>query len=146
MKTVGSKQLGGDFNTVLDNRAGDLSIDRVGDGFCPNVQNSRVINEWIEEGEIVDPYRIIYPEKPEFSSTSFRREGNIGKNRLDFFLVSRELINLIRNVRYEDRLGRDFDHKEVTLILGGKNKTRKEQIFKDTIHEERAKHVGTIAF
>ena len=95
LKTI----IGGDFNTVLDNRAGELSIDRVGDGFCPNVQNSRVINEWIEEGEIADPYRILYPEKAEFSYTSFRREGNIGKNRLDFFLVSRELINLIRNVR-----------------------------------------------
>ena len=34
----------------------------------------------------------------------------------------------------------------MTLILGGQNKTRKEQIFRDTINEERAKHVGTIAF
>ena len=142
LKTI----IGGDFNTVLDNRAGEVSIDRVGDGFCPNVQNSRVINEWIEEGEIADPFRILYPEKAEFSYTSFRREGNTGKNRLDFFLVSRELIRLIRNVRYEDRLGRDFDHKEVTLTLGGQNKTSKEQIFKDTINKERAKYVGAIAF
>ena len=42
------------------------------------MKNSRVINEWIEEGEIADPYRILYPEKAEFSYTSFRREGNIG--------------------------------------------------------------------
>ena len=42
---------------------------------------------------------------------------NIGKNRLDFFLISRELITLVKNVVYEDRLGRDFDHKDVTLSL-----------------------------
>ena len=142
LKTI----IGGDFNTVLDNRAGEVSIDRIGEGFCPNIQNSRVINEWIEEGDFVDPFRILYPEKAEFSYTSFRREGNTGKNRLDFFLVSRDIVGLIRNVRYEDRLGRDFDHKEVTLILGGQNKTRKEHIFRDTINEERAKYVGAIAF
>ena len=51
LKTI----IGGDFNTVLDNRAGELSIDRVGDGFCPNVQNSRVINEWIDEGKLLFP-------------------------------------------------------------------------------------------
>ena len=56
------------------------------------------------------------------------------------------MIRLIRNVRYEDRLGRDFDHKEVTLTLGGPNKTRKEQIFRDAINAERAKYVGAIAF
>ena len=71
LKTI----IGGYFNMVLDNRAGELSID----GFCPNVQNSRVINEWIEEGEIADPYRILYPEKAEFSYTSFRRKETLVK-------------------------------------------------------------------
>ena len=58
----------------------------MGEGACPNLQNSRYLNEWIEEGELVDPFRVLYPEKVEFSFTSFRRVDNIGKNRLDFFL------------------------------------------------------------
>ena len=36
--------MGGDFNTVIDNRGGDLSIDRLGEGACPNLQNSRFLN------------------------------------------------------------------------------------------------------
>ena len=35
--------LGGDFNTVLDNRDGDMSVDRLGNGNCPNIGNSRYI-------------------------------------------------------------------------------------------------------
>ena len=60
---------GGDFNTVIDNRGGDLSVDRMGEGACPNLQNSRYLNKWIEEGELVDPFRVLYPEKVEFSFT-----------------------------------------------------------------------------
>ena len=58
---------GGDFNTVIDNRGGDLSVDRMGEGACPNLQNSLYLKEWIEEGELVDPFRVLYPEKVEFS-------------------------------------------------------------------------------
>ena len=94
----------------------------------------------------MDPFRVLFPEKTEFSFTSFRRVDNIGKNRLDFFLISRELITQVKNVAYEDRLGRDFDHKEVTLSLGHRQKVRKEQIFKDTVNDERAKFSGIVAF
>ena len=73
--------IGGDFNTILDNRGRDLSIDRIDDGACPNLHNSRYLNKWIDSGDIVDPFRILYPEKVEFSYTSFRRNDNIGKNR-----------------------------------------------------------------
>ena len=138
--------ISGDFNTILDNRGRDLSIDRIGDGACPNPQNSRYLNEWIDGGDIVDPFRVLYPEKVEYSYTLFRRDDNIGKNRLDFFLISRNILSAIKNVRYEDRLGRDFDHREVTLIMGGHDKVRKEQIFKETVNDERAKYVGAIAF
>ena len=58
----------------------------------------------------------------------------------------RELITLEKNVVYEDRLGRDFDHKEVTLSLGHRQNVRKEQIFKDTVNDERAKFSGIVAF
>ena len=54
--------LGGDFNTVLDNRDGDMSVDRLGNGNCPNIGNSRYLNNWIAEGEMFDPFRVLYPE------------------------------------------------------------------------------------
>ena len=71
--------IGGDFNTILDNRGRDLSIDRIDDGACPNLHNSRYLNKWIDSGDIVDPFCVLYPEKVEYSYTSFRRNDNIGK-------------------------------------------------------------------
>ena len=37
--------LGGDFNTILDNRHGDVNIDKAGGGIIPNIENSREINK-----------------------------------------------------------------------------------------------------
>jgi exonuclease III len=93
-------------------------IDREGEGNIPNIANLRVINEYIREGFWVDPFRILYPERKESSFISFRRDINIVKNRLDFFLVSPGMVPAVSNVAYENRLGLDFDHKEVTLRIG----------------------------
>ncbi len=41
-----------------------------------------------------------------------------GTTRLDFYLISESVLGDTRLVVYEDRLGTDFDHKEVTLKLG----------------------------
>ena len=138
--------LGGDFNTVQDTRGGIESIDRIGNGECPNITNARVINEWIYSGKIVDPYRVLYPETREYSYTSFRRGDTLGRNRLDFFLISSALIMQVDNTKYEDRLGRDFDHREVIMSLGKKGGKRKEYIYKSTLDSDRAKYAGLIAF
>jgi len=67
--------IGGDFNTVLDESEGENSIDRVGVGHCPNILNSKEINKWMREQNVIDPFRLLYPEKVEFSYTSFRRNS-----------------------------------------------------------------------
>ena len=63
----------------------------------------------------------MYPEQCEFSYIPFRggRVGgvNYGKSRLDFFLISRALIDMVQTCRYEEREGQDFDHKMVSLKL-----------------------------
>jgi hypothetical protein len=137
--------IGGDFNTTIDERGGEESLDRLGVGHCPNILNSREIQAWIRDGNAIEPYRVIYPETVEYSYVSFRRENTGGKNRLDWFLVSQNLVENLGNVKYEDRLGRDFDHREVTLIMGKKVGVRKEHIYSDTIHNFRAKYVGILA-
>jgi exonuclease III len=115
--------IGGDFNTVISQVNGNLNLDREGEGRIPNIQNSRVINRWIDENFLVDPFRVLYPEQKEILYLSFRRNVEEGirrfnKARLDFFLISPELIDWVGNVKYEERLGSDFDHKEVTMQLG----------------------------
>ena len=61
---------------------------------------------------------------------SFRRNDGFGKSRLDFFLMDKTILGWVKNVWYEDRLGRDFDHKEVTMKLGGFPEKRNEKYIK----------------
>ena len=89
-----------------------------------------------------DPFRVLYPEKNEYSYTSFRRNDNFGKNRLDFFLVSSSVMGEVKNVIYEDRIGRDFDHKGVTLVLGKTEGLRKEKIHKILPSKKKAFRFG----
>jgi len=42
--------IGGDFNTVIDDRDGINSLDRSGAGHCPNPRNSNIIKQWLNEG------------------------------------------------------------------------------------------------
>ena len=129
----------------MDNRHGIVNIDKYGGGLIPNIENSREINKWINEWRVVDPFRVRYPDVVEYSYVSFRRNDEFGKSRLDFFLMDKTILGWVKNVWYEDRLGRDFDHKEVTLRLGGIVEKRNETIYKSTTSDIRAKYVGKCA-
>ena len=97
------------------------------------------------EWKLTDPFRVRYPDVAEYSYMSFRRNDEFGKSRLDFFLMDKEILGWVKNVWYEERLGRDFDHKEVTVKLGGFLKKRNENIYKSMINDLRAKYVGKCA-
>jgi hypothetical protein len=56
---------------------------------------------------------------------------NFGKTRLDFFLISPDIVDWVKGVKYEDRIGSDFDHKEVIMQLGERSSAGK-MIIKDT--------------
>ncbi len=103
--------VGGDFNTILCNEPGEGNVDRKGEGRVPNPHNSRIINQWITEGFVIEPFRALYPFQTEVSHIPFRsvRDERGGlhyvNNRLDFFLSSPDFIEYISKVVYEDRLG-----------------------------------------
>jgi hypothetical protein len=144
--------LGGDFNTIQDNRIGYDNIDREGGGRILNKQNSRIINDWIEIGVFLDPFRALYPKVKEMSYMPFRArvtgrvdETPIGKSRLDLFLISPELLDSVDRVKYEDRLGSDFDHREVTLKLGHKGIGVKVTIHDSTLQDITAEDMVRMA-
>jgi hypothetical protein len=138
-------QIGGDFNTIICRDAGVDNLDREGAGRIPNRQNSLVINEWIANGTLLDPFRVLYPERKEVSHIPFRTQPNgnrqmfgSGKSRLDFFLISPSLLDSVKEVNYEDRLGSDFDHKEVVLKMGNRERGKRVTIYDSTINDVMA--------
>ncbi len=144
--------LGGDFNTILSSQGGDQNLDREGIGRVPNVQNSRILNEWLTNGIVVDPYRAMYPENRVVSYIPFRmrnvRANDVscyGCTRLDFFLISPDLLDSVNTVSYEDRLGSDFDHKEVILKFCRKNSGSRIMIRDSTLNNEIADDVVLMA-
>jgi exonuclease III len=55
--------IGGDFNTILDRDRSNLNLDREGNGRVPNLRNSNVLNGWINDNFMLDPFRALYPER-----------------------------------------------------------------------------------
>jgi exonuclease III len=137
--------IGGDFNTIIDNSIGNDNLDREGAGRVPNRQNSKIINDWIEQRFLIDPFRTLYSEIKEMSYIPFRSMINArdnvltaGKSRLDFFLISEGLLDSVDKVRYEDRLGSDFDHREVVIKLGRSRIGSKITIHDSSLQDETA--------
>jgi exonuclease III len=96
--------IGGDMNTILSDEMGEHNLDRIGAGRIPNVQNSRVINEWISRGFAVEPFRALYLLQREVSYIPFRLRNNntrYGCSRLDFFLISPTLLDRVNKVKYD---------------------------------------------
>jgi hypothetical protein len=48
--------LGGDFNTILDGPIGEENLDLEERRHIPNKENGKFLREWIERGEICDPF------------------------------------------------------------------------------------------
>ncbi len=107
--------LGGDFNTVVDENL-DLVENRAS---FPNYQNSEILRDWLEYGNFCDPYRAIHP-RGKAMSFGFRKPHKNRKSRLDFFVISQDLLDGVKFVKYKyvDKPDCGFDHAEVRLSLG----------------------------
>ena len=81
-----------------------------------NIAGTRFLNEWIDEGVIVDPYRYLFPTGRDFSFVKNIR-GIESKARLDFFLVSTEFSELIVDADYELTPSQFFDHRLCSFRL-----------------------------
>lgn len=149
VEQIGNKCiLNGDFNTIQNQSMGGENIDRI-EGW--RVQNSRIINRWINEGRVMDPFRTLYPLQQEVSYLPFRGDTRTqdgvkyGQTKLYFFLISPELLVRINTVRYKARLGADFDDKEVTSVMGGRERKLKITIFDSTLNDLASNNVGFLA-
>ena len=76
---------------ILDQTHGEGNLDREGGGGrIPNMRNSDVIREWIENGDCLEPFRALYPDQRVTSYIPFRggRGGGESMVKVDwiFFL------------------------------------------------------------
>jgi hypothetical protein len=83
----------------------------------PNAVNSGLLREMCTNYNLSDPFRVLYLNKKDYSYTPF---GDIRRNRsrLDFFLVSNNLIPSVDNCLISPSvLCSQFDHKNISLSL-----------------------------
>jgi len=110
--------MGGDWNTTWDRNMVNENVDTFNMAAVPNPVNSQLLFNMCTNLRLTDPYRILYPNKRDFSYQPF---GNVrlNRSRIDFFIVSETIIeNILGSEISSSPLCTLFDHKNITLRLG----------------------------
>jgi exonuclease III len=107
--------LGGDWNCVWDTNRVEENLDVLNMANVPSSQRTNKIHEICNVLSLTDPYRIFYPNVREFTFTPNGLNQN-NRSRLDFFLISKDLTDSVRDVVIPHCLNSSvFDHKSVSL-------------------------------
>ena len=86
----------------------------------PNISNTNAVCEGIADGFWTDPFRSLYPNRRDYSYVPFNKNAP-NRSRIDFFLISPNLLSFVEDVKHEPLLTKLFDHKAVILNLNLKN-------------------------
>ncbi len=148
--------LGGDFNTILDSAMGEENLDLEERRHIPNKENGKFLREWIERGDICDPFRKKYPMSRCMSYVPFRTrkrvnntwvENEYGKSRLDFYLISESLYGNVESVFYGERISRDMDHLENILLMGKRPRQKKSVMIRNcTLDLPEADEISVLGY
>ena len=142
IETFGNEKVitGGDWNVILD-----PSMDaRNYLSFNPRPRSRNVIRQNLEALELVDIFRMVYPNKKAYT---WRKFNTIKQSRLDYFLISDALVT---DVSFVDILpGYRSDHSIITLCIKTdmKNNNKKSywkfnnSLLKDKLFIEKTKKV-----
>jgi hypothetical protein len=84
----------------------------------PNRTHSILVNDMCERLQLTDPFRLLYPNKKEFTFVPSSSDA-INRSRLDYFLVSHDIIENGLCCSIEPGLqNKLFDHRACRLELG----------------------------
>jgi exonuclease III len=109
--------MGGDWNTVYSCLPLAANIDVLNMSALPNPSNSKKIKDLCESFKLTDPYRLLYPNRIEFSYAPW---GNNRENRsrIDFFLISETIAQQVEECLIKPSVqSKLFDHKAIELNL-----------------------------
>jgi hypothetical protein len=123
------KILGGDWNTVVDNRPPQYNIDIINMVSVPNAVNSNLLEELSTDLMLSDPFRTLYPTRIDFTYSPFGLMRS-NRSRIDFFMVSDNLIPMLDECTISPTVTTSlFDHKCIRLYVkkyaSKKNKMQK---------------------
>ena len=85
----------------------------------PNPMHTEQIVDGIIDDFWCDPFRALYVDKRDFSFVP-RINNSINRSRIDFFLMSSQLLDIVQDVSYL-HLTSEFDHKACKLKFSTKN-------------------------
>jgi exonuclease III len=123
--------LGGDWNCTVCTDPVHLNIDVLNMAELPNRRHSERLNEMCDILKLCDPYRILHFNKVDFTYSP-RSDAQKNRSRLDFFLISDSLVNVVTSCDIKDTLqNKLFDHKAVELKLNVKKDVRVNRQFID---------------
>ncbi len=100
--------LAGDFNLVQDpklDKQGGTSVEKY-------KESQAVITKIMEDKDLIDPYRVIYPTKKEYT---WRQRKPLIQCRLDYFLISSSLFGIIDKCNIKP--GFKTDHSFINISL-----------------------------
>jgi exonuclease III len=107
--------LGGDWNATQSCLPLASNIDVLNMQALPSIANSKKIKEMCLELGLSDPFRVLFPNKLDYSYAPWGNTRN-NRSRLDFFVISNNIIPLVTDCWIKPSVqSRLFDHKAVFL-------------------------------
>jgi len=129
--------MGGDWNCTYSDAIVDINIDCLNMANLPNNLHSQCLKVLCEHLDLIDPFRILWPNTKKYSY--FPRNANqINRSRIDFFLVSANLIPIITHCDISSTpVSTAFDHATISLDFRNTNgkKNRKHCIFNSILSD-----------
>ena len=121
--------LGGDWNTILCDAPLELNYDIIDGKTIPNPSHGFKIRQLMKENNLCDVYRLKVGTRKSYTYKHFS-DKRFCKTRLDYLLVSKNLLNGLKDSEYRAEIGirttTVFDHRPVTLTIS-KGKDRKNE-------------------
>jgi exonuclease III len=112
--------IGGDWNTTISTLDSPDNIDTYGMQRPPSAIRSNLLLNICTENLLTDPFRALHPDLRDF--TYIPRSGRANRSRLDFFLVSDNLLQFVTKCYIDNSLPCNlFDHKPIFLDCGAPN-------------------------
>jgi exonuclease III len=105
---------GGYWNLTVSTDDSLYNIDILNMAAPPSIHRSRLLHTICCDFHMSDPFRILHPDAKDFTYTP--RTGNNNRSRLDFFLISNNIIPSVISCKINPNLiTKLFDHKSIIL-------------------------------